>query len=171
MAVPREVSWAEGTGSGATPPGPASRGWPPRRGLSRLPEGAEVEDRCSQAFCPRCRALFPCAASLQCPDQQQREAAIQGTPEPARSAPLSVNAGKSRRQIPPATLDPSINPLVCTFWSLFLQKPAINPVQISPELCQPCQASPTASLPRGSGRDGEFLAGPFPGRGTLHFNE
>lgn len=86
--------------AGSRIPGVAAPPW-----AEPAPRGSRGGGCCSQAFCPRCRVLFPCAASLQCPDQQQREAAIQGTPEPARSAPLPVNAGKSHRQpwIPAST--------------------------------------------------------------------
>lgn len=150
MAVHREASWAEGTGPGATPPGPASRGWQPRRGLSRVPRGAEVDDRLFAAFLCPFSALFsrvqsPCnALASNRGKQQSRE-----TLEPARSAALPMNAGKSHRQ----PWIPAPTPWFAHF-GLFFPVETCNKSSAGP--------SPTAFLPRGGRRDGEFLAAPFP---------
>lgn len=131
MAVHREASWAEGTGPGATPPGPASRGWQPRRGLSRVPRGAEVDDRLFAAFLCPFSALFsrvqsPCnALASNRGKQQSRE-----TLEPARSAALPMNAGKSHRQ----PWIPAPTPWFAHFGLFFPVEPAINPVQVHPPL-------------------------------------
>lgn len=143
----REAPWAEGPGSRVTLPGPASRGW-----LSRVPR-EQSWGWLFAALSARCRALFPCAASLQCPDLQQREAAIQGALEPAA---LAVNAGNPGSQLQPHGLH------ILVFFPL--------------ETCNKCSAgprgcAPTASLPHRGGRDGEFLAAPFPAHGDLHFDK